>query len=136
MAGAVVPLITSLAPTVLELITSLVHQFAPKAELAYGPKTGPVKFADVLGDVLIKIQAAAAAGQIPKDLPSEDTIKFVIQTVVTSMKLLGALDKAALPDLSSAALTPAPGTSAPTVNPPGAQTIRIAPGQQLTIVAA
>src|SRR4051812_39662100 len=90
MAALAVPLIASLAPTIIDLITSLVHKSAPTQE-ALGPKTGPLKFANVFGDVITSLTKAATAGQIDKALPPDDTIKLIIQSVVTSMKLSGQL---------------------------------------------
>ncbi len=85
-----------LAPTALNsaitLIAGLVHQKAPVLEDVRGPGTGPVKFTDLFGSVITDLQKAAAAGQIDKVLPSDDLIKLIMQSVVTSMKLQGQLD--------------------------------------------
>src|SRR5579871_5790131 len=94
MAATVLPLIASLAPNIIGLITSLVHKSAPQAEQQLGGGTGPVKFAQVFSDVMTALQQAAAAGSIDKTLPGDDAVKLVIQSVVASMKGLGLLDSA------------------------------------------
>jgi hypothetical protein len=91
MAAAIIPLIAGLAPSIINLITSLIHQNAPVAETTYGPGTGPVKFADVFASVIAALQKAAAAGAIDKALPSDEIIKAIIQAVVTSMQMSGQL---------------------------------------------
>lgn len=118
MATAFIPLITALAPELIALIAGLIHQAAPAAEASNGPQTGPVKFAEVFQDVVGKLQAAAAAGQIGKELPSDDTIKLIIQAVVTSMKITGTLSPAPAPVAIST------------------QSISLKLGQTLTISAA
>ena len=100
MATALIPLIAAIAPEIINLITALVHKAAPAAEQTLGSGTGPVKFAQVFGDVMTALQNAAAAGQIPKALPSDDIVKVVIQAAVNSMQLsglLGASDPTAVP---------------------------------------
>jgi len=94
MAGAIIPLVTAIAPEIINLIAGLVHKAAPAAEATYGPSTGPVKFATVFASVVTALQSAAAAGQIPKELPSDPTIQTVIQAVVSSMNLTGLLTEA------------------------------------------
>jgi hypothetical protein len=91
MAAALIPLIAGVAPSVIELITALVHKQAPIADATHGPGTGPVKFADVFGSVIGGLTSAANAGQIDKSLPSEDQIKLIVQSVVTSMIRSGML---------------------------------------------
>ena len=100
MASLAVPLITAIAPEIITLIAGLVHKQAPVAEAANGPSTGPVKFADVFGAVITALTSAAAAGQIPKQLPSNDIVKVVIQAVVSSMKLGGLLGMS-VPELNA-----------------------------------
>lgn len=112
MAAAAIPLIAAFAPQIISLIAGLVHKRAPIAEATHGPATGPVKFTDVLSDVMLKLQAAAGAGQIPKQLPGDDLIKLVIQSVVTSMKLEGLLGENNIPAVTdSNAIVLAPGQS-------------------------
>jgi hypothetical protein len=118
VAAAAIPLITTLAPSIISLIASLVHQKAPVAEQQYGPGTGAVKFGAVFGDVVMALQKAAAAGQIDKVLPADDTIKAIIQAVVTAMQLSGVL--ATSP--AAQAVTPTPG-----------QSIVLSAGQSVTI---
>jgi hypothetical protein len=108
MAGVIVPLIASLAPSIISLIAGLVHKQAPVAETTHGPGTGPVKFTDVFNYVITALQSAAAAGQIDKALPSDDAVKTIIQSVVTSMKLTGLLGDAPAPT----SVTVANGTTA------------------------
>lgn len=91
MAAALIPLIAGLAPSIINLIASLVHQHAPQAEMANGPGTGPVKFADVFAAVIDALQKAAASGAIDKTLPPDEQIKMIIQAVVNSMQLSGVL---------------------------------------------
>ena len=117
MASLAVPLITAIAPEIITLITGLVHKQAPVAEAANCPSTGPVKFADVFGAVITALTSAAAAGQIPKQLPSDDIVKVVIQAVVSSMKLGGLLG-------SPTVTIPAPAT---------AQSLVLKAGQSVTI---
>ncbi len=61
---------------------------------------------------------AATAGTIPKSLPSDDIVRVVIQSVVSSMKLSGLLD--------------APSTPAPV----GLQALTLRSGQSVTITVA
>jgi hypothetical protein len=89
--AAFIPIIASVAPSIISLIAGLVHKNAPIAEATHGPGTGPVKFADVFTAVITALQSAAAAGQIDKTLPSDDSIKAIIQAVVSSMQLSGLL---------------------------------------------
>jgi hypothetical protein len=97
MAAVALPLISALAPSIIDLIAGLVHKSAAAAEAVNGPKTGPVKFAEVFEDVMTALQKAATAGQIAKDLPPDATVQLIIQSVVSSMKLAGLLDGATLP---------------------------------------
>ncbi len=101
MAAALIPLIASLAPSVINLITGLVHKTAPIVEATNGPATGPVKFASVFETVIGALQSAAAAGQIDKQLPPDDLIKLVIQSVVSSLKLSGQLGSDTVQPLAS-----------------------------------
>ncbi len=127
MAAALVPLIAGLAPTVINLITALVHKQAPVAEVTHGPGTGPVKFADVFGAVMTALQKAAAAGSISSTLPSDDIVKVVIQAVVSSMQLMGALGSSAvIPDTTAAVLAVTP-------TPSGQPTISLKAGQTLLV---
>lgn len=98
--AAAAPIAQAVLPEIISLIAGLVHKAAPAAEAANGPATGPVKFADVFVQVMGNLVKAHAAGQIAT-LPDDPTVKIIIQTVVTSMKLLGALSPAA-PDQSIA----------------------------------
>lgn len=107
-------------PAVINLIAGLVHKKAPVIEAARGPQTGPVKFADLFGEVITSLQSAAAVGSIPKALPDDGTIKVIMQAVVTSMKLLGLLDG------------PAP-VPAAVATAPGAQALVLKAGQSVTI---
>jgi len=91
MAGIALPLITTFAPELINLIAGLVHKSAPAAEAANGPGTGPVKFAQVFQDVISALNNAAVAGTISKTLPPDETIKTVIQAVVSSMNMTGLL---------------------------------------------
>jgi hypothetical protein len=97
MAAAIVPLIAGIAPSIISLITGLVHKSAPVAEAANGPGTGPVKFAQVLQSVMGALQSAASSGQIDKVLPSDDSIKLIIQSVINSMQMGGQLPASAAP---------------------------------------
>lgn len=90
MAAAIIPVIATLAPELINLITSLVHQHAPIAEQNNGAGTGPVKFADVLLAVKDSLDKALKAGQI-RELPEEASLQIIIQAVVTSMKISGTL---------------------------------------------
>lgn len=119
----------AVAPTIIDLITRLVHGAAPAAEQKYGPQTGPVKFGDVFASVIDALQKAAGAGQISKALPADETIKLIIQAVVTSMNLNGQL--AGGPDLSTTAVKQGQG-----VGFIAADVITIKPGQKLTIQVA
>jgi len=127
MSAAAVSLITSLAPEVINLIAGLVHKQAPVAEATYGPSTGLVKFADVFSFVITALQTAAAAGQIPKVLPSDDTVKAIIQAVVQSMQLSGLL--------GAETTTSAASSSSSVVKPAQPQALKLTPGQVITISA-
>ncbi len=116
MAAAIVPLIAGLAPDIIKLITGLIHREAPAAEAVGGAGTGAVKFAQVFQSVTSSLNAAVSAGVIPKTLPSDDTIKMIIQAVVTSMQIGGML-------------TPAP------TQAPGAQVVVLKAGQTITVSA-
>ena len=113
MAAAAIPIIEAIAPTLINLIASLVHKAAPAAETALGPGTGPVKFADVFASVMNSLNSAAMAGQIDKTLPNDNTVKIIIQAVVSSMNLSGLLS----------------GTAASA----SAQSIALSAGQSVTI---
>lgn len=129
MAAAIIPLIASVAPTIINLIAALVHPAAAAAEATKGAGTGPVKFAEVFGKVMIDLQNAAAAGMIPKELPSDDLVKLVIQSVVASMKLTGALG-------GTQVLASVPGTAAIPGTPPDVvspASIFLRPGQSVVI---
>lgn len=89
--AAFIPLAATLAPSIIDLITSLVHHKAPQVEQQLGGGTGPVKFGDVFSYVMASLNAAATAGQIDKQLPSDDLVKLIIQSVVTSMNKFGML---------------------------------------------
>ncbi len=121
MAAAVIPLIATLAPELINLIVGLVHKKAPEAEVL-GPGTGALKFADVFVGVMQDLIKAHAAGSLPGALPDEATVKTIIQSIVTSLKLLGALGGAPTPPV----VVPAPGGTVP-------QVVVIRPGQSLTI---
>lgn len=124
MAGAIVPLISALAPEVVNLVAALVHHSAPQAEMTHGPQTGPVKFANVFGSVMEQLQAAAAAGTISKSLPSDETVKVIIQAVVASMQLSGTL------------VPPSPASPASQTNwTISTATYKLGPGQSITINA-
>ncbi len=120
MAAAIIPLALSLAetfgPKIADLIAGLTHKHAPAVEAVSGPSTGPVKLADLFSLVIGDLSRAAVAGTIPKALPSDDIVRVVIQSVVSSMKLSGQLDAAAAPST------------------PGTVTLRA--GQSLTITVA
>lgn len=118
MAAAVIPLVATVAPEIIKLITGLVHKEAPKAE-QLGSGTGPVKFAQVFASVVGSLTEAANAGQIPKQLPPDETIKTIVQAVVASLQLSGLLDKSAV--------------ATPTQVPAGAQSITLSAGQSVTI---
>jgi D-alanyl-D-alanine dipeptidase len=92
-----IPLLAGLAPSIVDLIAALTHRSAPVAEATFGAKAGPVKLATVLSDVMVDLQRAAAAGTIPKELPSDQTISTVVQSVISSMKLSGLLDSPTQP---------------------------------------
>lgn len=123
--AAFIPLIGALAPTIINLITSLTTKHATTAETALGSGTGPVKFAQVFNAVLVDLQAAAAAGQIDKILPPDATIQTIIQSTVMSMQLAGLL-----PSSTVSALGKASATAAPTVTP-----VSLTSGQSITITA-
>jgi hypothetical protein len=97
VAAALLPLLTPLLPTItndiIGLITGLVHKSAPVAEANNGPATGPVKFAEVFVSAMSDLVKAHAANQIVM-LPDEATVKLVIQSVVSSLKLSGQLSGA------------------------------------------
>ena len=127
MAAAVIPLITSLAPEVINLITSLIHQFAPQAEVTNGPGTGPVKFADVFVSVMDALTKAKVAGTIAA-LPDDSTVKTIIQAVITSMQMVGLL--------GSSSIQGASGTPVVPVLPASPSGIVLQPGQSITITVA
>jgi hypothetical protein len=124
MAAAIIPILTAVGPSLISLIAGLVHRSAPAAEQQLGPGTGPVKFAQVFGDVIAALNRAASAGQIDKLLPSDQEIQLIIQSVVSSMKLAGLLSASQAADISQAISTPAPA---------GQQGIILTAGQSLTI---
>jgi len=128
MAGALIPLIAGMAPDLLKLIVGLVHTKAPAVEQQLGPGTGPVKFAAVFADVLGALGTAASAGVIDKTLPSDEKIKTIIQSVVTSMQLSGVLG-------TGSAAAAVIGTGLGTISSMGTPqpTITLSPGQILTV---
>lgn len=127
MAAAVIPALEAVAPEIISLITGLVHKAAPAAEQQYGPKTGPVKFADVFGQVITALQNAAKAGQIDKALPSDQTVQLIIQSVVSSMNLSGMLTGAPASTMTNK--TTATGFSLGV----GSQNVILSAGQTLTV---
>lgn len=135
MAAVAVPLVEALAPSIISLIAGLVHQKAPVQEAALGASTGPVKFANLFVDVMSDLAKAKAAGQIDS-IPNDTDAKNVIQSVISSMKLLGLLDGAAVPDAPAPALTPK--VVQPTVKQTSAnsQSFALVGGQTLTVSVA
>ena len=95
MAAIAIPLIGAVAPAIIDLIASLTHPKAIAVE-QLGPGTGAVKFADVFVSVMADLVKAKAAEQIDA-LPAEGTVKTIIQSVVTAMKLSGLLGGIAAP---------------------------------------
>lgn len=116
MAAALIPIFAGLAPELISLIVSLTHPAAKAAEAQLGTGSGPVKMATVFGDVMTALTKAAEAGTISKTLPPDETVKLILQAVVTSMKMSGAL--------GSTPIAEAPSTS---------QIILLRAGQSLTI---
>ena len=120
MAAAAIPLIaaavTTLGPEIISLLASLTHKAAPVAEAAHGPGTGPVKFADLFVSVMGDMARAHAQGQIAV-LPDDATAKLVIQSVLSSLKILGLLD----------------GPAAPVPTPIASQSVSLKAGQSITI---
>ncbi len=104
-----------LEPILANLIAGLVHKHAPVLEATTGPATGPVKLADLFAAVIGDLTRAATAGTIPKSLPSDDIVRVVIQSVVSSMKLSGMLEPTA---------------------PAAGQSVTLRAGQSLTITVA
>ena len=121
--AAFVPLIGALAPDIINLITSLVHSHAAKAEAQLGSGTGPAKFGQVFTAVMQDLQNAAATGLISKQLPPDDVVQTIIQSTVTSMKLSGLLSP-----IAPVAKTASPPTSSNL-------SVSLASGQSLTISA-
>ena len=142
MAAVAIPVLTALAPSILELITSLVHRGAPAQEAALGAKTGPVKFANLFASVMQDLINAHAAGQIAGDLPTTDLVKFVMQIVITSLKLQGVLGSTAVDDavtvpVPTVAVTPTPAAPAAAVAvKPNSQSFALAGGGTLTFSVA
>jgi FtsP/CotA-like multicopper oxidase with cupredoxin domain len=120
MAAIAIPLIAEFAPKLIDLIASLVHRSAPAAEAKYGPKSGPVKFAEVFATVMADLQKAIASGSIGKELPGEEAIKAIIQSAVATLDLTGSLNGGALVVSASPSTTPGPA-------------ITLQPGQTITI---
>lgn len=123
MAGAVVPLIASLAPSLIDLIVSLVHPKVKAASAVATTGQGAVAFGNVLAATLQDLVNAHAAGTLAT-VPENDTVKLIIQSVYTALKLSGDL----------------PGVPTPTLplveGPIGAQSIVLKPGSRITISAA
>jgi len=126
MAAAIIPMALTLAPQLFNLIAGLVHKHAPVAEAQFGAGTGPVKLADVFTKVITDLQNAAVAGTIDKNLPSDELIKTIIQSVVSSLNLQGQLGGA------TASVQPIAGLTAMVAASP--QKILVASGQTITIV--
>ncbi len=117
MAAAAIGLgLTLLEPVLANLIAGLVHRHAPAIEQQYGPGTGQVKIPELFDRVIGDLTKAATAGTIGKALPSDDIVRVVIQSVVSSMKLSGQLDAAA--------------------PVPAGQAVTLRAGQSLTITVA
>lgn len=128
MAALAIPAIIAAAPLVenaiVSLIAALTHKTAPLVEAARGAGTGPVKFADLFVSVMSDLALAHSKGQISM-VPDDATAKLIIQSVLSSMKLLGLLDGQVSP-------------TAPTPAGPLAATggrISLAAGQSITIMA-
>src|ERR1700757_3203287 len=136
MAAAFIPLIASIAPSIISLITGLVHKSAPKAEAANGPATGPVNFAQVFQDVILALQQAANSGVIDKILPNDDLIKAIIQAVVTSMQMSGTLpagSTATPPAIPATPVVPPSSVLTPASSVLTPQTVWLTSGQSLII---
>jgi hypothetical protein len=132
MAAAAIPLLVSLAPSIISLIVGLVHKHAPAAQAANPqPGTGPVRFADVLSNVAQALQSAANAGKIDQaSIPPNNTLSTLIETVVQSMKQPGGVLAAPDPNAGSTGVAPTQTTDG--VN--GQLVLRS--GQRLTITVA
>ncbi len=126
MAAAIIPfipIIAGLAPELVTLIAKLVHKQAPIAEAANGPGTGAAKFGDVFVAVMKTLTNAKVAGQISA-LPDDNSVKVIMQSVVTAMKLSGTLGEDAP---STAVISPT------AVSSPG---LVLRAGQTITITLA
>lgn len=115
MAAALIPIVASALPDIVSFIASLIHPKVKAAE-AMGPGTGPLKFADVLTATLAELVRAHASGVITT-VPDNDTVKVILQSVYTSLKLSG--------DLAATAAAAAP----------GAQSITLKAGQSVVVTA-
>jgi hypothetical protein len=124
MAAALIPLLSGLAPEIVNLIVGLVHPKAIAAE-QLGPATGLVKFADVFVSVMSDLVKAHAAGTIPA-LPDEATVKVIIQAAVTSMQLSGLL--------GGAIAAPAPSAQSPVAGP-NRTDVALKGGQSILVTA-
>jgi len=92
MAAAIlVPLIEGLGPPLINFLTGLIHKKALEAEQTHGPKSGPLKFADVFVGVMNDVAKAKAAGTISV-MPDDNLVKIIIQAVTTSMMISGTLN--------------------------------------------
>lgn len=136
MAAVAIPIITAVAPSIIQLIAGLVHRSAPIQEATQGPKTGPVKFAGVFADVIQALTAAANAGQIDKVLPPDPAIQVIIQAVITSMQISGLLS--GVPTATAQTATVAPQAQPAVGAPPNAAPLSFAlkNGQILMISVA
>jgi len=122
------------------LIAGLVHQKAPAQDAALGSGTGPVKFANLFVDVMGDLAKAHAAGTIDT-IPDDATAKTVIQSVISSMKLLGLLDGSVVVDPAAVTTVTAPPAAAAAAKaqpkvPGASQSFALANGQTLTFAVA
>jgi hypothetical protein len=118
----------AIAPSIISLITSLVHHKAPVIESSNGPGTGPVKFADLFVSVMQGLTSAKVAGQIPS-VPDDASAKNIIQAVISSMKLLGLLNSVPTGIPGLVATTIATNSVVPNLN----QNLTLKAGQTLTV---
>ena len=114
--AAFVPLITTVAPELIQLIAGLVKSHI--GQTSASPQSGGIDLTGVFNSVMVALENAASQGTIPKTLPPDDVVKMIVQTAATALH------------------APAPVT-APVSNAAasGSLSITLASGQSLTISA-
>jgi hypothetical protein len=116
--ATLIPALIPLGLELIDFIASIVHPKVVAASATGTTGTGPVLLADVFAATMGDLAKAHAAGMITGTLPDDATVKVIIQSVYTALKLSGVLSAAS-----------------PALQAGGAQPIALKSGQSILISA-